>query len=63
MIEDDRFMAICQGHEAPEPAAFQAGHDAHAAGLSFHECPYQPSHSVASLSWRIGWNHRALSQH
>lgn len=60
MTEDDRFLAICRGREEPEPVAFQAGHDAHAAGLAFHEYPY-PFDSVAALSWRIGWNQRALS--
>jgi hypothetical protein len=60
MTEDERFLAICQGREEPEPGAFQAGQDAHGAGLAFHEYPGLFD-SVAALSWRIGWNQRALS--
>jgi hypothetical protein len=60
MTEDERFLALCRGDEKPDAAAFQAGHDAHAADVPFHECPY-PFDWFVALSWRLGWNERALS--
>lgn len=59
--EDDRFLAICRGEEGPDLVHYQAGWDAHADGLAFHVCPYDFD-TVEALSWRIGWNDRALHQ-
>jgi hypothetical protein len=39
--------------------AFVDGVMAHRIGLPFHACPH-PAQSVAGLSWRLGWNERAL---
>ena len=59
--EDKAFLAICRGEQEPDAASRQAGRDDHAAGLQFHEGP-QPFDTVKALSWRIGWNERALAQ-
>lgn len=58
--EDDEFLAICRFEREPDPEACQAGRDAWDAGTGFHEGP-QPFESVKALSWRIGWNERALA--
>ena len=57
--EDAAFLAICGGERDPDAVSYQAGWDGHAAGKGFHEWP-PPFHSVKALSWRLGWNQRAL---
>jgi hypothetical protein len=52
-------LAIIGGQRKPDPAFYQAGWDAHAAGKQFHEGP-RPFHCVEALCWRMGWNDRAL---
>lgn len=59
--EADAFMAICRKERGPDMIPYRAGYEAHADGLQFHECPHD-FQSVAGLSWRIGWNDRALAQ-
>ena len=59
--KDDAFLAICRYEREPDPAAKLAGREAHAAGKGFHEGP-KPHRTVEALSWRIGWNERALEQ-
>ena len=60
MTESERFLAICRKQTEPDAAAYKRGHDDHAAGKGFHEGP-RPLSSVEALSWRIGWNDRALA--
>lgn len=57
--DDAAFLAICRHERKPDPVPYAAGWDAHAAGRGFHEGP-KPPHTVEALSWRIGWNDRAL---
>jgi hypothetical protein len=57
----DPFLAICRGERQPDPVWRLAGQEAHVAGLAFHEGP-RPFESIEALSWRIGWNERALEQ-
>lgn len=42
--------------------AFADGIVAHRNDLGFHECPFPDRGSWSALSWRIGWNERALTQ-
>ena len=60
-VEDTMFLGICRGHLLPKPEFYNEGYRAHADGLGFHECPYE-QHLVSALSWRIGWNDRALKE-
>jgi hypothetical protein len=55
----DPYLAIIEGRQMPDPKAYKAGWDAHAAGRQFHEGP-TPHHTVEGLCWRMGWNDRAL---
>jgi hypothetical protein len=57
--ESAAFLAICQGDAPPDAAAYAQGWDAHEQGRAFHEYPY-PFDTVLGLSWRLGWNERAL---
>ena len=57
--EDAAFLAICRNERDPDAASYLTGWNDHAAGKQFHEGP-QPFHTVKALSWRIGWNQRAL---
>lgn len=59
--ETKLYEAIINGAEPPDPVWRKAGRDAHEAGAGFGEGP-RPFHSVAALSWRFGWNERALEQ-
>jgi len=59
--EAQTYEAIIDGKLKPDPTTYQAGWDAHAAGKQFHEGP-KPHHCVEGLSWRIGWNDRALAE-
>ena len=53
------FLAICEGHRPPDAHPYEAGWDAHVAGEAFHAGP-RPLDGVEGLSWRLGWNDRAL---
>lgn len=57
--EERIYVDIIDGRQKPEPVAYQAGKHAHAAGKQFHEGP-KPFFRVESISWRMGWNDRAL---
>ena len=58
--EEDRvYQDIIAGTREPDPVHSQAGRAAHEAGRQFHECLHL-MFSVAGLSWRFGWNERAL---
>lgn len=57
--ETAQYEAILHGTAAPDPDAYKAGWAARDADAPFHACP-QPHHSVAGLSWRLGWNDRAI---
>jgi hypothetical protein len=59
--EDVAETDIIYGFVAPDPLAYKLGWGAHAAGKGFHEGPKQPR--AYALSWRIGWNNRALQTH
>jgi len=61
MDQETTFADIVHGRQKPDPTAYRAGWDAHQAGKHFHEGP-QPFDSVEALSWRIGWNDRALAE-
>lgn len=58
-MEDHIALAIIYGRVPANVDAYQRGWDAHFAGVPWHEMP-QPHSSVESLSWRMGWNDRAL---
>lgn len=62
-VDDEMLIyeAIIYGRLKPDPALYQAGWDAHAAGKHFHEGP-EPHHAVKGLCWRMGWNDRALKE-
>ncbi len=59
VFEDALYVAIIHGIEPPLPEPYQAGQAARSADAPFHAGP-QPFQTVAALSWRIGWNDRAL---
>ncbi len=59
--EARRFEAIIYEAEPPDPEWHKAGREAHEKGAAFHEGP-RPIESVAALSWRLGWNQRALER-
>ena len=58
--EEARFFAIIYGEQAPDPEAHARGRRARGQGNGFRQCPYRPLLTVLALSWRIGWNDRAL---
>lgn len=51
--------AIIYGEAQPDHVAYDEGYQAHRGGKGFHECPYSQE-TYQALSWRIGWNDRAL---
>lgn len=55
------YLAIINRTQKPDPTAYKAGWDAHARGEPFGR-PDVEHFTVAALSWRIGWNDRALEQ-
>jgi hypothetical protein len=57
--EDAVYLAIINRTQEPDPTSYQAGWNAHARGEPFGR-PGVNHHTVAALSWRIGWNDRAL---
>ena len=60
-VNDALCLGIIHGVIAPLEPACAKGSVAHANGLGFHECPYDQA-SPQALSWRIGWNDRALKE-
>lgn len=52
-------IAIIHGEVEPDRICYDAGRLAHRSGAGFHECPYSQE-TYQALSWRIGWNDRAL---
>lgn len=67
LTPEDDFVAtmMCQsiilGIIEPIDYASLRGWNDHIDNLGFHECPY-PQASPEALSWRIGWNDRALKE-
>jgi hypothetical protein len=60
-LEDAKaYFRIIDGGD-PDPDAYKAGWDAHEAGKPFGEGP-RPFHTIKALSWRIGWNDRAIGK-
>lgn len=57
--EEATYLAIIERRLRPYAACYKTGADAHAAGKAFHEGP-QPFFTAKALSWRMGWNDRAL---
>lgn len=57
--ENLRYEDILLGAQPPEPESYAEGRAARDADKAFHEGP-RPTHSVKALSWRLGWNDRAL---
>lgn len=57
--EETTYLAIIHGRLRPDKASYKAGVGAHTAGKGFHEGP-QPFFTAKAISWRIGWNDRAL---
>jgi hypothetical protein len=57
--EEATYLAIIHGQLPPNKAFYKAGVEAHTAGKEFHEGP-QPFFTAKAISWRIGWNDRAL---
>lgn len=57
--EEACYLAILERRLPLHKAFCKAGADAHAAGKEFHEGP-QPFFTAKGLSWRMGWNDRAL---
>lgn len=56
-----RYIGILAGNHGSDPGYYLAGWNAHEAGKPFGDGP-RPLHCVAALSWRIGWNDRALGK-
>lgn len=54
-------FGIILGAIAPDADAYSFGYKDWIANKGFHECPY-PQASANALSWRIGWNGRALKK-
>lgn len=54
------FLAICREEREPDPEHYAAGRAAWGV-KQFHEGP-RPLSSIKALSWRIGWNSRALEE-
>jgi len=59
MAEDAAYLAIINRAQEPDPIAYKAGWDAHARGEPFGR-PDVYHFTVEALSWRLGWNARAL---
>lgn len=57
--EEAAYHAIIKGAQKPDPIAYTAGWDAHARGEPFGR-PGVNHFTVEALSWRFGWNERAL---
>lgn len=55
------FLKTIHGEQAPDPTHYRTGWDAHAAGTPFSEGP-RPLETFEAISWRLGWNDRALAQ-
>lgn len=60
MDTDPEVFAIIEGRRKPDLDAWNAGWRDHKRGLGFHQGP-RPRDTVIALSWRIGWNSRALA--
>jgi hypothetical protein len=59
--DDAIYVAIIHGKLPAISIFYEEGRRAHEAGLAFHESPYK-CFSCEGLSWRLGWNDRALEQ-
>jgi hypothetical protein len=59
--EEAEYVAIIEGKREPDPEGYKAGYAAHAADVPFGDGP-RPIASVYALSWRFGWNDRALGK-
>lgn len=59
--EEAEYVAIIEGKREPDAAGYRAGYAAHAADIEFGHGP-RPIASVYALSWRFGWNDRALGR-
>jgi hypothetical protein len=57
--EEATYLAIIELRLRPNMTFYKAGADAHAAGKKFHEGP-KPFFTASAISWRMGWNDRAL---
>lgn len=61
LVDDALCLGIIHGAIAPIDIYYAEGYADHAAGVPFGPCKY-PQSSPAALSWRIGWNDRALKE-
>jgi hypothetical protein len=59
MVNDALCLGIIHSALKPLEPAYTEGFTAHANGLEFREFPYAQE-TPQALSWRIGWNDRAL---
>ena len=65
LVEIDAFVeealvdGIIKGYLLPKAVEYAEGRKAREEDKGFHECPY-PQHTAKALSWRFGWNDRAL---
>lgn len=59
--EEGLYSAIIYEIVPPLPDPYLEGWAAHKEGKKFHEHPYSQG-SPRALSWRIGWNDRALQE-
>lgn len=61
MTPEATYLAILNRTQEPDPISYKAGRDAHARGEPFGR-PDVNHFTVEALSWRLGWNDRALEQ-
>jgi hypothetical protein len=61
MVEEAVYSGIIHSVHPPNKEAYTEGYQAHSDGIPFHMGKYE-FFSVKGLSWRIGWNDRALQQ-
>lgn len=59
MTPEATYLAILNRTQEPDPISYKAGWDAHARGEPFGRTDVN-HFTVEALSWRLGWNDRAL---
>lgn len=66
--DEERFVAFLNNKQSTirdlDLDAFADGVIAHRNGVAFHENPHgTDAGTIQRLSWTLGWNERALTQH
>ena len=54
------YIGVIYGTITPDAVAYAKGRTDRDNNLGFHENPYTPDQEYEGISWRVGWNARAL---